>query len=155
MTIFHTSLALAGDMSERESLRELPGVEVVVGGIPPDLRSAGISEEQIRTSVELILRSSGIGILEKMDLVRAPSAPYLYVQLHGVKTNAGAYAYSARVRLIQVVSLIHRADERAFAATWDNIDGGFVGSAQVKSIVGDVETMVKHFANEFLTVNPR
>lgn len=155
MIIFQTSAALAIPVSEMESLRGLQAIEVVIEEIPQDFLVAGVSKEEVRTSVELVLRSSGIEILEKLDLSRSPSAPYLYVQLLGFKSKSGAYVFTARVRLMQVVLLIHRDESRIFAATWDNIDGGLVGGGQLKSITGDIEVMVKRFANQFLTVNPR
>jgi hypothetical protein len=56
------SLAQTRDQ-QRESLRGLQGVEVVVEDIKPDAQMDGLSQESIRATVELILRSKGIRVL--------------------------------------------------------------------------------------------
>jgi len=63
LTCLGPSLVQATTSSERESLRRLPGVHVVIEDIQADAQADGLSEEAIRTAVELILRSSGIRLL--------------------------------------------------------------------------------------------
>ena len=61
--------------SQRESLRELSGLVVVIEKISPDAQADGLSEEAIRTAVELILRSSGIRVLTLSERPMTPAAP--------------------------------------------------------------------------------
>ena len=51
------SLAHPANPDQRESLRGLPGVQVLIEDIRPDAQADGLSQEAIRTAVELILRS--------------------------------------------------------------------------------------------------
>ena len=74
---------------ERASLEGLPGVEVVIEKINPDAQADGLSEEAIRTAVELILRSNGIRVLTQSEFMTTPSGPYLYVMVNSMKFNTG------------------------------------------------------------------
>ena len=73
------SLAHAASPDQRESLRGLPGVQVLIEDIRPNAQADGLSQEAIRTAVELILRSSGIRVLTQSERSEMPSKPYLYV----------------------------------------------------------------------------
>src|SRR6185503_215890 len=94
----------AGDPQERESLRGLSGLGVVIGEINPDAQADGLSQEAIRTAVELILRSSGIQVLTQPELLKPPVRPYLYVQITTI--NSGSlYSVGLNEILYQEVSL--------------------------------------------------
>ena len=61
MTMICLDLSLAQTRDQqRESLRGLQGVEVVIENIKSDAQVDGLSQEAIRAAVELILRSNGI-----------------------------------------------------------------------------------------------
>ncbi|MDF0666788.1 MAG: hypothetical protein P0119_12055 [Nitrospira sp.] len=69
--------AQALDAGSRESLRGISGVGVVVEDISPDASADSLSQDAIRTAVELILRSKGIRVLTNVERTRLESAPYL------------------------------------------------------------------------------
>jgi hypothetical protein len=60
---------------ERASLAGLPGVKVVIDEIKSDAQTDGLSEEGIRTAVELILRSNDIRVLTQSEWLTTPSGP--------------------------------------------------------------------------------
>ena len=156
LTCLDLSLAQAATPEERESLRGLPGVEVAIDTIKPDAHADGLSEEAIRTAVELILRSSGIRVLTHSEHMGTPSKPWLYVPVHMRKDSSGLYAFHVEVRLYQRMSLIQQPQHTMSAATWMSpYTVGTVGHNKIREIVGSVENLVKAFANDFLAVNPR
>lgn len=149
-----TSTAQAPRSGERESLRGLPGVGVVIETIKPDAQKDGLSEDSIRTGVELILRSSGIRVLTQSEVLVTPPVPLLYVNVTTQKSELGLYAYSVQVRLTQKVSLVHRPMHEVWASTWQTGEIGLVGTQRIGGIVTTIESDIKQFANDFLTANP-
>jgi hypothetical protein len=142
---------------QRESLRGLPGVEVVVDDIKTDAQVDGLSQESIRAAVELILRSKGIRVLAQSERSEMPFKPSLYVSIGTDKQTSGHYSFSVRVELYQSVALVHRSQHIMPAPTWFT-PGKLRTVAQQNVrlwIINSIEPLVKEFANDFLAVNPR
>jgi hypothetical protein len=63
-------ISIAGDLhatdgkSERDTLRNVTGVHVLIEELDPTTVQAGLSKEQIQTDVELRLRMAGIQVLD-------------------------------------------------------------------------------------------
>ena len=156
LTGFDLSMAQTRDQ-QRESLRGLQGVEVVIEDIKSDAQVDGLSQEAIRAAVELILRSSGIRVLTQSERSETSSKPYLYVHVGTDKTSSGQYSFNSRVELHQAVSLVHRPQQIMLAPTWFP-PGKFrtVGQQNMRLwIINSIEPLVREFANDFLAVNPR
>ncbi|MGH7182607.1 MAG: hypothetical protein ACREJN_11600 [Nitrospiraceae bacterium] len=153
---FDLSLAQTRDQ-QRESLRGLQGVEVVVEEIKPDAQADGLSQESIRTTVELILRSKGIRVLTQSERSEMPSKPYLYVSVGTDKQASGQYSFNARVELHQTVGLVYRPQHIMLAATW--LAPGKLRTVAQQNIrlwvINSIEPLVRDFANDFRAVNPR
>lgn len=144
------------DTGSRASLRGISEVAVIVEEISPDASADGLSQDAIRTAAELILRSKGILVLTNIDRTRLGSAPYLYININTLKEELGVYAYAVNVDLKQVVGLLSMKGAQAWGATWSASVVGAVGETNVRQIIADgVEPLVKDFAHDFLSVNPR
>lgn len=153
-TCLGSILAEASPPSQRDSLEGIPGVQVVIEHLRPEAQAVGLSEREIRTAVELILRSSGIPVLTAEENKATPSGAYIYVVADMVKNPSGLYGYSVEVTLRQKVSMVHRPGLVVFASTWDAGEAGTVGRQNLGGIVKSIESCIKRFANDFLTVNP-
>ena len=146
--------AQAGPVEDRESLRRLPGVEVVVETFLPEEEGAGFSRDAIRTGVELVLRSNGIRILSGPERREATSTPFLYVKVNPFKHNsADMYCLAIAVELHQAVSLMNRPEQRMSARTWNRVQVAIIGEQLTGRVHELVEPLIKQFANDFLTVN--
>jgi hypothetical protein len=154
---FDPSLADAATPEQRESLRGLQGVEVVIEDIKSDAQADGLSQEALRTAVELILRSRGIRVLTPSERSAMPSKPYLYVHVGTDKNSLGQYAFNARVELHQAVSLVHRSQHIVLAPTWSTPDKfRTVGQQTMRMwIINSIEPLVREFVDDFRAVNPR
>jgi len=156
---FDPNAAHASGPEERDSLRGLQGVQVLVEDIEKEVQADGVSQDAIRTSAELILRSNGIRVLTPSERLSTPSAPFLYLRVGTVKTKLGIvdfYAFSVTVVPKQVVSLAHRPGQVAIATTWEAQDGvGTLSRQDIRKVSSYVDDQVKEFANDFLAVNPR
>jgi len=155
LTCLDLNAAQAAYADQRESLRGLAGVGLVIEDINADAKADGLSVEAIRTAVELILRSSGIRILTQAEVSNTTSGAYLYVQAATYKIRSGLYAYTTTVALRQPVSLVHRPQQTMFASTWDRVYVGSPGSQNISWLINPIEDSVKIFANDFLAANPR
>src|SRR5262249_470865 len=73
---FDISAARAGQVEDRESLRRLPGVQVIVETFLSEEEAAGFSRDAIRTDVELVLQSNGVRILTQSERLHTPPPPH-------------------------------------------------------------------------------
>lgn len=149
-----TSAARAGRVEDRESLRRLPGVEVIVETFLPEEAAAGFSRETIRTGVELVLQSNGVRLLSEAERLETSSAPFLYVKVNPLKhSSAETYCLTIEVELHQAVSLMNRPEQRMSARTWKRVQVAIIGEQITGRVTEVVEPLIKQFANDFLTVN--
>ena len=149
-----TSAARAGRVEDRESLRRLPGVEVIVETFLPEEEAAGFSRDTIRTGVEVVLQSNGVRLLSEAERLETPSAPFLYVKVNPLKhISTETYCLTIEVELHQAVSLMNRPEQRMSARTWKRVQVAIIGEQITGRVTELVEPLIKQFANDFLTVN--
>ncbi|HWF60658.1 MAG TPA: hypothetical protein VN666_10185 [Nitrospira sp.] len=150
-----TGFAEGASELQRDSLRGLPGVVVVVEDIRPDAKRDGVSEEEIRTAVELILRSSGIRILT--DGIIPDDPAMLVINIGASKSpTIPLYGFCITGQLTQWAYLVKQSGRRTSATTWGDGFSGLVSSQRLKAfVIEHVESLAKSFANDFLSVNPR
>jgi hypothetical protein len=151
---FETGVAQAGRVEDRESLRRLPGVEVIVETFLSEEEAAGFSQEAIRTGVELVLQSNGVRILDTSERLQTTSAPFLYVKVNPLKHSAAeTFCVAIEVELHQAVSLLNRPEHKMSGRTWNRVQVVIVGEQITGRVTEVVEPLIKQFANDFLTVN--
>ncbi len=149
-----TPAARAGRVEDRESLRRLPGVEVIVETFLSEEEGAGFSRDAIRTGVELVLQSNGIKVLSASERLQTSSAPFLYVKVNPLKHNiAATYCLAIQVELHQKVSLMNRPEQQISARTWNRVQVAIIGEQIIDRVTDVVEPLITQFANDFLTVN--
>ena len=146
-------------MQQRESLKDLPSVTVVVEGFRSHVEDAGFDKQTLQTDVELKLRMAGINVTE------ADHGPWLYVNvnaLHRERNKANAFSISLelsqRVLLTsQVRSDPGKSSEEALALpkmlgiTWSHGSVGFGGVDDARTAV---KNLIDMFINDWLAVNP-
>ncbi len=154
-------------------LAGLGSVNVIVENLSQDARDAGLSEEGLKTAVELRLRQSGIRVLEDSD-------PWLYVQLTVASNEVGTrfvgYGYGLNVKLHEtgffqrhVLEAATKTDvdtttvgeffEDLFSysiTTWQRNGLGHTGRDGYRALIrNDILEFVDEFANDYLAANPR
>jgi len=149
------STAQARAPYERESLRGLPGVVVVIEKITPEAQADGLSEEAIQAAMELILQSNGIRILIESDALQVFSHPWLYL-VPNIGKAGPYYYYNVSLRLIQEVLPVQGRQHRMAATTWEGNTAGIVTNNDLREVILEViDKWAKAFAADFLAVNPR
>ena len=146
----------AGDSDrDRETLRGLQGLEVLVADLKPDLERAGLTQQQLQTDVAGQLRQAGIPLLTSAERVHVPGKPFLAVTVHVVPRADGLLAaYAITVEVYQVASLEFEAF-KATVATWSVGATGSIGLPLLDTLRHSVKDAVAHFIDAYLSVNPR
>ncbi|SLM46553.1 exported protein of unknown function [Nitrospira japonica] len=150
---FTSGVAHGASSIQRESLRDLPGVTVVVEEVPSDAQAEGLSEELIRAAAERSLQSRGTRILTPVEQASSPSKPSLYVRVGTYRIQSNQYVYVVTVALKQSVVLAHRPQRKMFASTWEQGVIGTPGANSLGEATKVVEDLVSAFANDFQAVN--
>lgn len=138
----------------KETLRGLKGVFVLIEPLKPEIEKDGLTESQIQTDVELKLRLAGIKVLSKEEQVMSPGSPYLYVIPHIRKMDYNrGYLYTISVEFCQKVYLERDLKISSVATTWST---GCLGTdPDLNSIRTVIKDQVDIFINDYLAVNPK
>jgi hypothetical protein len=141
---------------DRESLRDLDGVRVVVEEPAPVLKAKGLSKDGLQKSVESKLRSAGINVLNSGEF--PVGDPFLHVRVTTSKENGGRIAYEVELDFRQTVFL-RRNPAVTFnrAQTWKADEHmGLVRSARLaESVQAALLEQLNQFVNAFFSVNPK
>jgi len=139
--------------SERENLRGLPGVFVIVEELEPDIQRDGLTDTQLQTDVELRLRKAGIRVLTEKESFNVPGKPYLYVQISSLITKGG-YAFHILIGLNEQ-AYFTRNNSLVHAYAWDQAGMGSTSTHDMIYIRQKVGDLVDRFINDYLAVNPK
>ena len=144
--------AADGDV-QREALKGLKGVQVLVEGISPELSAANLEPSMVQGDVELKLRQAGIKVLTKTAASTTPGRPTLRI-LADLRRPQGDYLYDVKVELQQ------QADPKSAAGgirTWSSRGAtGTSGTAMLTTMVRDaVNEQMDEFIKAYLSVNPK
>jgi hypothetical protein len=146
-----TLMAQTGD---RESLKGLTGVGVMVENLGPDAEKDGLTMDQIQMDVELRLRMAGIKVLTQEQKLETPGMPFLYVHLNAQKRQA-TYAFSIDISLFQWVNLGRDPQISVDASTWSIGVLVSLGADNVSQTRNVIKDYVDKFINAWLSVNPK
>ena len=150
-----TALAIGDDKYSRPSLKGLRKLAVVVQIEKPvsdDFKKVGLTEERIRTGIELRLREAKIDVVYRENL---PSdTPILHVEVNGSKRDGKTFSFLIEVELWQKSILKRDPKIEVMAATWST---GVFGLGSASSIADDmmgwINGTMDTFVKAFLSVN--
>jgi len=141
--------APAGAQSVSESGLETANykyVAVVIERLSADAGSLGLTEDRIRTRVELRLRSAGL--TPGNDITKNLASLY-------VNVNVGGSAYSAAVEYKrQVIFITGNRRYRYLATTWESASIGTHARSAVY-IMNALDQNLDKFLNEYLKANQK
>lgn len=136
----------------RDTLRGLPGVEVLVEPLDAAIERAGLSHAAIQTDVEARLRLKGITVFATQAENPSPAKAYIYVHVNAIALpdNAG-YAVAIQVHLRQTLRSVVTSSSVVNAMTWDAhniVVVPMTGLREVRSeILRYVDTFVRDWAS--------
>ena len=149
-------LAAADTPIDRESLRDLDGVRVVVEEPPAALKREGLSKDALQKSIESGLRASGINVLNSGEF--PVGDPFLHLRVTTTAENSGTIAYEVELDFRQTVFL-RRNPVVTFnrAQTWNADENmGIVRSPLLTDAVQSaLSAQLSQFVAAFRSVNPK
>ena len=162
MTIALLAVVLAADAraqqflsTGRDTLRGLPGVEVLVEPLAPELERAGLLGSAIHANVERHLRARGIPVYSTQVANPSAAKAYLYVQVSGLSLPRGGYALAVEVQLRQTLRSLVTASAIANAMSWDQ---QMVMAVQpgdsMQGVYAEVQSLVDRFVEDWRAVHP-
>jgi hypothetical protein len=129
-----SSSARADEKKDRETLRGITGIVVLVADFGSDAKSDGLTSEQVQTDTELRLRKAGVRVLTLPDVVNT-RAFILFVHPTFLKDKSDdLYAVECQVSLDQYVTVAANGVGTS-VSTWS--DGGLliIGTAKMSTAV--------------------
>ena len=143
--------------SNRQTLRGLQGVWVLIEDLEPEIERSGLTKNQIQKDVEGRLREAGIKTLTQEEASKTPGEPYLYVNinLNAGKPGDETYSYSVDIGVIQGVRLQRDPRQKIHAVTWSTGGVGSIKKEFVNRLSDSVEDLVNVFVKAYLSMNPR
>lgn len=149
------ALAIGDDKYSRLSLKGLKKLAVVVQiekPISEDFGKVGLTEERIRTGIELKLQESKIDVVHVENL---PSdTPIFHVEMSGSRKSDKIFSFLIEVELWQKGTLKRDPQIEVVAATWSaGVFGLGSASTIANDIMGWINGMMDTFVKAYSSVN--
>jgi hypothetical protein len=140
----------------RDTLRGLPGVEVVVEPLQPALERSGLTQAGIRADVVERLRGGGIVVYGSQQENPSPAKPFLYVHLNALRLpEQDLYAVAVQVHLRQTLQSPATASNIVNAMTWDAHNVVGVTGADLPLVRDEIREYVDRFIADWKAVRER
>lgn len=137
---------------EREVLRGLEGVRVLVDRLKPEIERDGLYIDTLQGDVEVKLRIAGIKVLSEEEWLQAPGAPYLFLVVDALKHKKG-YIFRIELSLREMVTSL-RADGKNFATTL-TVPHEFGKTSYLSDIRDQVNDLADEFVQAWQEANPK
>jgi hypothetical protein len=151
-----TSVLAAADERDRDSLRDLDGVRVVVEDLSAAVEAKGLSKDLLRKAVESKLEQAGIRVMNAGEF--PVGDPFLDVRVTTTKESSRLIGCNVEVKFVQIVFL-RRNPSVTFnrAETWKATGHmGIVPPARLaESIRQELSEQVDQFIAAYRSVNPK
>ncbi|WP_447973701.1 hypothetical protein [Nitrospira sp. Kam-Ns4a] len=106
------------DQDSRASLRGLPGIEVIVEELSPDVVEAGLRAGDLEEAVKQRVRKVGLPLLGRQDRLKTAPAAALVLRVNTLHDKIGRYFACIELALHQRVQLLREKETLATASTW-------------------------------------
>jgi hypothetical protein len=143
------------EVPERESLRGVTGVEVLVEPLNVEIEQRGLETDTLQREIKQRLQKAGVKVLTERERLATPAGAMLVVRVDALHDRIGRYFYSIDLFLTQRVKLEGRPDADFSAVTWMKFGPiGIVADDNVKHIEAQVLQKADQFIKDYLAVNP-
>ena len=141
--------------AERESLRGLAGVEVLVDPLDSEIEQAGLTAGKLQQDIHQRLQKAGVKVLTERERLASPATGVLIVRVETLHDRIGRYFYTTDLLLAQQVQLETHAGLEFSAVTWKKLGSvSTVADDNVKHLEDQPLRKVEQFIKDYLSVNP-
>ena len=149
-----TSPAQMAVPTGRETLRGLPGVEVLVEPLQPGLEAAGLAGGGLREAVVAQLTRADVPMYASQGQNAGPSQAYLYVHVNALSLpDGGGYAVALGVQVRQAVDSLAGPARIVDAVTWDTHTVLTLPPDDFASLYGELSLHVQRFIDDWRAVH--
>ena len=133
---------------QRDTLKGLNGVCVIVESLIPDAEQHGLTKEALQTAVELRLRQHGIKV--------NPVGPVLFISVSAAANEEFSIsAVAVWVGFVQPAVLLRNPKTLTAVTTWQKYNVGLFGLDKLRTFRETVQDNVDEFINDYLAANPK
>jgi hypothetical protein len=138
----------------RDTLRALPGVEVAVEPLEPELERAGLTGAAIYADVERKLRAGGITVYASQRENPSEAKPYVSVDVNGVKvTGQEVYAIAVQVQVRQTLRSPVTSSNIVDAMTWDARNVLVIPAGSLSEVSVTIDEYLDQFIQDWMAVH--
>lgn len=137
----------------RDTLRGLPGVEVAVEAMPPELSQAELTTAALHTAVEQRLRAGGITVYATQAANPSDAKAFVYVHLNALPLPGQLVAVAIQVHLRQTVRSTVTSSNIVNAMTWDQHTVAAARAADGAQLRDLILEMIDHFVADWRAVH--
>jgi hypothetical protein len=138
----------------RDTLRGLPGVEVVIEQLEPELERDGLTGATIHEEVVQRLRAAGLAVYTSQNDNPSEAKPYLYVDVNAVRLGGqNLYAVALQVQLRQTLRSPVTSSNIVDAMTWDARTVLVAPGNNLASVRLTIRQYVDHFIEDWRAVH--
>ena len=135
----------------RDTLRGLPGVEVMVEPIEAPL-DQGLNAREIRADVVGQLQAGGVTVYASQTDNPSSAKPYVYVQVLGVAVERQTFAIELQVHLRQTLRSPVTGSNIVNAMTWDQHTVIVAPNGQMNGVRTAIREAVASFVSDWRAV---
>jgi hypothetical protein len=138
----------------RDTLRGLPGVEVLIEQLEPEIERAGLTGAAIRADIVQRLRVGGVTVYASQGANPSEAKPYLYVDVTGARSaGQNLYAIALQVQVRQTLRSPVTSSNIVDAMTWDARTVLAVPGNNLASVRAIIQEYVDHFVEDWRAVH--
>lgn len=144
------------EVPERESLKGLTGIEVMVEPLNIEVERLGLETLKLQHDIRHRLQQAGVHVLTERERLATTTAAMLVVRVDALHDRIGRYFYCIDLLLTQRVQLRGQAAPDVSAVTWMRPGGiALVADDNVRHIQNQVFRKVDEFVRDYLAENPK
>jgi hypothetical protein len=147
-------VTVAHATGERDNLKGLKGVFLVIDPLSPDLEKRGVTRDELQTRLVVKLRQAGIGIVSVKEASRTPGQPILQLKVASVKKTTGD-GFVIQLWMNEKVIFDRDRSRIVHGITWIQTTIAFDGELQSRGIYDSVDEVLNEFINDYLAANPK
>jgi len=144
------SVQAKNDTESNVILKGITTVSVLVESLPEGAKVLGLTDQTIKTDIELKLRLAGVRVVTIEESFRVPGFPHIYAR---VNLTDGAEAADIDLELLQNARLERNGELAIGVRTW--VTGTLIEHPNAQVLRNTLKDAVDQFLNDWLSVNPK
>ena len=137
---------------QREVLRGLERVHVVIKRLKPEIEVDGLYRSTLQSDVELTLRMAGMKVLSEAESLQTSGTPDLCLKVSALKCSGG-YVFSIDLSLEEKVTLIRKNIQ--ISATALKIGEQLGIAPRLSDIRDEVKDLIEEFVKAWRAANQK